>query len=174
MKLTNKKKIIKLSSNLFNRNYFYFDGRASHSIYTLLCILREVKKNKIAIPTIVCQSILSAVIEAGWEPYFCDIDIRTGNVPLNEFKLAYKKGVRFFLHVQLYGNSNNIDKLSSHLNSYQNSHNKLGKSLSAVVNHYNDSSKEFGKIDKDVTKISDGNFKIGIETNIVDRPLSGE
>ena len=68
----------------------------------------------------------------------------------------------------------NIDKLSSHLNSYQNSHNKLGKSLSAVVNHYNDSSKEFGKIDKDVTKISDGNFKIGIETNIVDRPLSGE
>ena len=68
----------------------------------------------------------------------------------------------------------NIDKLSSHLNSYQNLHNKLGKSLSAVVNHYNDSSKEFGKIDKDVTKISDGNFKIGIETNIVDRPLSGE
>ena len=66
----------------------------------------------------------------------------------------------------------NIDKLSNHLNSYQNSHNRLGKSLSAAVNHYNDSSKEFGKIDKDVIKISDGNFKVGIETDIVNRPLT--
>lgn len=66
----------------------------------------------------------------------------------------------------------NIDKLSNHLNSYQNSHNRLGKSLSTAVNHYNDSSKEFGKIDKDVIKISDGNFKIGIETDIVNRPLT--
>jgi perosamine synthetase len=111
---TNKNQIIEISSKLFNRNYFHFDGRASHSIYTLLCILKEFKNNKIAIPSIVCQSILSAVIEAGWEPYFCDIDINTGNVPLKEFKLAYKEGIRFFLHVQLYGNSNNIDKLSNY------------------------------------------------------------
>lgn len=68
----------------------------------------------------------------------------------------------------------NIDKLSNHLNSYQNSHNRLGKSLSAAVNHYNDTSKEFGKIDKDVTKISDGNFKIGIETDVIERPVNGE
>ncbi|MBU87077.1 MAG: DNA recombination protein RmuC [Flavobacteriaceae bacterium] len=66
----------------------------------------------------------------------------------------------------------NIDKLSNHLNSYQNSHNRLGKSLSAAVNHYNDSSKEFGKIDKDVIKISDGNLKVGIETDVVNRPLT--
>ena len=38
----------------------------------------------------------------------------------------------------------------------------------------NDTSKEFGKIDKDVTKISNGNFRIGVETDIVHRPLSGE
>ena len=68
----------------------------------------------------------------------------------------------------------NIDKLSNHLNSYQNSHNRLGKSLSTAVNHYNDTSKEFGKIDKDVTKISNGSFKIGIETNMIDRPVNGE
>ena len=61
-------------------------------------------------------------------------------------------------------------KLSNHLNSYQNSHNRLGKSLSAAVNHFNDTSKEFGKIDKDVTKISNGNFKIGLDTNLVERP----
>ena len=67
----------------------------------------------------------------------------------------------------------NVQKLSNHLNSYQNSHNRLGKSLSAAVNHFNDTSKEFGKIDKDVTKISNGDFKIGIETNLVDRPVNG-
>ena len=64
----------------------------------------------------------------------------------------------------------NVQKLSNHLNSYQNSHNRLGKSLSAAVNHFNDTSKEFGKIDKDVTKISNGNFKIGLDTNLVERP----
>ena len=68
----------------------------------------------------------------------------------------------------------NVQKLTNHLNSYHNSHNRLGKSLSAAVNHFNDTSKEFGKIDKDVTKISNGNFRIGVETDIVDRPLSGE
>ena len=64
----------------------------------------------------------------------------------------------------------NVQKLSNHLNSYQNSHNRLGKSLSAAVNHFNDTSKEFGKIDKDVTKISNGNFKIGLDTNLIERP----
>ena len=33
---------------------------------------------------------------------------------------------------------------------------------------------EFTKIDKDVTKISDGNFKIEVDTDTVDRPVSPE
>ena len=42
--------------------------------------------------------------------------------------------------------------------------------MSAAVNHYNDTSKEFVKIDKDVTKISNGNFNIGLDTGPVERP----
>ena len=64
----------------------------------------------------------------------------------------------------------NVEKLRNHLNSYQDSHNRLGKSLSAAVNHYNDTNKEFNKIDKDVTKISNGNFNIGLDTVPVERP----
>ncbi|MBL6649785.1 MAG: DNA recombination protein RmuC [Flavobacteriaceae bacterium] len=64
----------------------------------------------------------------------------------------------------------NVQKLSNHLNSYQNSHNRLGKSLSAAVNHFNDTSKEFVKIDKDITKISNGNFNISLDTDPVERP----
>ena len=68
----------------------------------------------------------------------------------------------------------NVEKLRNHLNSYQNSHNRLGKSLSAAVNHYNDTNKEFNKIDKDVTKISNGSFNIGLDTSPVDRPYIEE
>ena len=50
----------------------------------------------------------------------------------------------------------NVEKLSSHLNSYKTYHDKLGNTIGTVVNHYNKSSQEFKKIDKDVTKLSGG------------------
>lgn len=48
----------------------------------------------------------------------------------------------------------NVSELSKHLKNYDEYHNKLGNSISTVVNHYNTSSKELKKIDKDVLKIS--------------------
>lgn len=48
----------------------------------------------------------------------------------------------------------NVNKLSSHLNAYQAHLAKLGNSLGTSVNAYNTASKEFGKIDKDITKIT--------------------
>ena len=104
-------KIKKISSKLFNREYVQTIGRASYSIFSILNVIKKANNNIIAIPSIVCHRLLSAVLEAGWKPYFCDIDPRTGNVPLSQFKKAYGHGVRCFLHVQLYGNSNHIDKL---------------------------------------------------------------
>ena len=69
----------------------------------------------------------------------------------------------------------NIDKLGSHLNAYKTYHDKLGKTLSTAVNHYNQSSSEFKKIDKDVIKISDGDTQIDFDGELLDRPiLSGE
>lgn len=64
----------------------------------------------------------------------------------------------------------NVQKLSNHLNSYQTFHNKLGNSLGTVVNHFNASSKEFNKIEKDITKISNGEFNVELETDSIDRP----
>jgi DNA recombination protein RmuC len=48
----------------------------------------------------------------------------------------------------------NISKLGNHLNSYQSYFQKVGSNLSTTVNMYNSASKEFGKIDKDITKIT--------------------
>ena len=64
----------------------------------------------------------------------------------------------------------NVEKLSNHLNAYKTYHEKLGNTLGTAVNHYNDSSKEFKKIDKDVIKISSGNSKININTEILEKP----
>ncbi len=48
----------------------------------------------------------------------------------------------------------NVNKLSTHLSAYQAHMGKLGSSLGTTVNAYNTASKEFVKIDKDITKIS--------------------
>lgn len=49
----------------------------------------------------------------------------------------------------------NVENLQKHLKSYEEYHTKLGSSLGTVVNHFNSSSKEFRKVDKDMLKITD-------------------
>ena len=48
----------------------------------------------------------------------------------------------------------NVEALGRHLNAYQDYYKKLGNSLSTTVNHFNAGSKELGKIDKDVLRIT--------------------
>jgi putative DNA recombination protein len=65
-----------------------------------------------------------------------------------------------------------VGKLGDHIRKFDDLMNKMGKSLSTTVNHYNNSYKELNKIDKDVVKISGGQAVIEAET--VDRPQLGE
>lgn len=62
----------------------------------------------------------------------------------------------------------NVANLMNHLKSYEDYHGKLGASLSTVVNHYNNGSKEFKKIDKDIVRITGDS--IGVETTLIDKP----
>jgi DNA recombination protein RmuC len=55
-----------------------------------------------------------------------------------------------------------VGELGTHLKSYEEYHNKLGNSLSTVVNQYNFSNKELKKIDKDVLRISGSSPEINI------------
>jgi DNA recombination protein RmuC len=48
-----------------------------------------------------------------------------------------------------------VDDLGKHLNSYKTYQDKLGNSITTVVNQFNQTNKEFGKIDKDVLKITE-------------------
>ena len=68
----------------------------------------------------------------------------------------------------------NIEKLNNHLNAYKKVHESLGKTITTAVNHYNNSSKEFNKIDKDITKISAGKNTINFDPKIIEKPVIDE
>ncbi len=52
----------------------------------------------------------------------------------------------------------NVEKLTRHLQAYNQYFEKIGSTLGTTVNHYNMASKELGKIDRDVTKIAGEGF----------------
>jgi DNA recombination protein RmuC len=62
----------------------------------------------------------------------------------------------------------NIEQLQKHLLAYDSYYKKVGNSLGATVGHYNNASKELGKIDKDIVKIGGGDTVL--EPLFVDRP----
>ncbi len=62
----------------------------------------------------------------------------------------------------------NVEALGRHLNAYQDYYKKLGASLSTTVNHFNAGSKELGKIDKDVLRITGESAEL--DTPLLERP----
>ncbi len=65
----------------------------------------------------------------------------------------------------------NVESLAKHLASYDEYMKKLGNNLGTSVNMYNSAYKEFGKIDKDVLRIS--GEAAGIEPQQLERPRDG-
>ncbi|MDO8482266.1 MAG: DNA recombination protein RmuC [bacterium] len=61
-----------------------------------------------------------------------------------------------------------VDDLGKHLKSYEEYHAKLGNSLGTAINHFNSSSKEFKKLDKDIVRITDNS--IGIDIAVLEKP----
>ena len=64
----------------------------------------------------------------------------------------------------------NVEKLSRHLQGYDEYFNKLGNSLSTTVNHYNTAAKELGKVDKDIYRITGSTSEIESPSATLDRP----
>jgi len=62
----------------------------------------------------------------------------------------------------------NVESLSRHIKAYEDYYNKLGNSLSTTVNHYNAGTKELGKIEKDVLRVTGTSPEL--EGVLIDRP----
>jgi DNA recombination protein RmuC len=65
-----------------------------------------------------------------------------------------------------------VMELGKHLSAYDAYFQKVGIHLGTTVNAYNYASKELKKIDKDVLRI--GGEKIGVETNLIEKPAEEE
>lgn len=61
-----------------------------------------------------------------------------------------------------------VDELGKHLKAYEDYMLKLGNTLGTTVNHYNAASKEFGKVDKDITRITGSSA--GLEPALLEKP----
>ncbi|MDQ2932836.1 MAG: DNA recombination protein RmuC [bacterium] len=61
-----------------------------------------------------------------------------------------------------------VGQLGTHLKKYEEYHIKLGTSLSTVVNHFNNSSKELKKVDKDVLRIT--GETPGLDVGLIEKP----
>jgi len=66
----------------------------------------------------------------------------------------------------------NVEKLTRHLDAYAQYFEKVGLSLGTTVNHYNTASKELGKIDKDVVRITGEGTSH--EVMSLEKPVKGE
>lgn len=66
----------------------------------------------------------------------------------------------------------NVEQLQKHLIGYDGYFKKIGTSLGATVGHYNNASKELGRIDKDIVKIA-GSESV-VEVGLLDKPSSEE
>lgn len=64
----------------------------------------------------------------------------------------------------------NVETLEKHLRSYDNFHEKLGNSLSVTVGHFNNSRREFKKIDKDILRITKSEEGLQISEEEIERP----
>jgi len=62
----------------------------------------------------------------------------------------------------------NVEALAKHLGSYEDYMRKMGKHLGTTVGAYNDAYKEFGKIDKDVLRITEKSM--GVEKEMLEGP----
>lgn len=66
----------------------------------------------------------------------------------------------------------NVEQLTKHLVNYDGYFKKVGTSLGATVGHYNNASKELGRIDKDIVKIA-GSESV-LEPLLLDKPAADE
>ncbi|MDO8444340.1 MAG: DNA recombination protein RmuC [bacterium] len=63
-----------------------------------------------------------------------------------------------------------VGELGKHLGAFETHYDKIGSNLGATVNAYNNSSKEFKKIDKDVYKLSEGKQGGELDLGLIDGP----
>jgi len=122
--------------------------------------------------------------------YYALLNYKTGGEGKNMIEYAFSKRViitspsSFFAYIQtviqglkmlkfqedVKGVLKNVSELGKHLSLFEDYFRKIGNNLSTTVNSYNLAYKEFGKVDKDIVKISGGKESGNVEVLELDKP----
>lgn len=78
----------------------------------------------------------------------------------------------FKIEEQAIGIAKNVEQLGRHLNAYSDYFRKLGTALGTTVSHFNSASKELGKVDKDVMRITGTTAEL--EVLALEKPVKDE
>jgi hypothetical protein len=93
-------------------------ARAALALMAVLrCWVDAGNPGRVALSASVCHDVVAAVLGAGCEPFFCDIDPADGNVIDQEWARARAAGASAALVVHLYGNPANISAVRRHFSS---------------------------------------------------------
>lgn len=85
------------------KEFYAFEHRASWALMLLLRSTGGEYGHRVALPSFLCHAPIAAAVEAGMEPFFCDVDPLTGAVTDAEWLRAKNNGVRIFLWVHMFG-----------------------------------------------------------------------
>ena len=87
----------------------------------LMAVLRtwvsSGNSSRVALPANVCHDVIAAILGAGCEPFFCDIDLLDGNVKSSEWARAKSAGSKVALVVHAYGNPADISVVHRYFSS---------------------------------------------------------
>lgn len=79
--------------------------RAALGLLAVLQLWRNGRSDcKVALPSALCHEVVLAVLAAGCQPVFCDVDADCGLIPLAEWRRARALGAEVAIAVHLYGN----------------------------------------------------------------------
>lgn len=93
-------------------------ARAALGLMAVLrCWMGAGNAGRVALSASVCHDVVAAVLNAGCEPVFCDIDPTNGNVLEQEWARARAAGASVALVVHLYGNPADISMVRRYFSS---------------------------------------------------------
>jgi hypothetical protein len=115
MACTDDQQLYRRLENVFNVARAIPVARAALGLMAVLrCWVDAGNAGRVALSASVCHDVVAAVLGAGCEPFFCDIDPADGNVHEKEWTRARSAGASVALVVHLYGNPADISVARRH------------------------------------------------------------
>jgi len=102
-------------SSIFGDKDFFFTNNGRSSLYVILKALNLPEGSKIGVPLYACTVVFDAIIKAGYEPRFIDIDLN--NYTLDPLDLENKiSGLDAIIVIHTFGRPVDMDKIKAILN----------------------------------------------------------